>query len=388
MTDNCFDVWHELAANLRELPRIPTREEVEALFGQWRILPIPRFRLCEIFEARSVLVTGAAGSIGSEVSRQLSTLDVSRLLLLDHAENSLFEFEREMQQHAPDTEIVSILGDVRDRGMLDHLFDRYAPDAVIHSAAYKHVAMMEAHPCEAFLNNVVGTCNALDCALEYGCERFVLISSDKAVNPASTLGATKRLGEMLVQSHAERHPGTNLASVRFGNVIGSRGSVVPIFLKQIAEGRSITLTDRRMSRYFISIGEAVQFVLQAATLASKGDIYMLDMGEPVTIASLAKKLIAICGLEPESTPVAIVGPRPGEKLQEELWSEDSSVTKTNLSGILRIEEGEVPADFEDTLRELEELARARLDDALREKLHAASNRPSRQEKFAASAKGD
>lgn len=388
MTGNGFDIWHELASNLTELPRIPTRAEIEAIFGESRIVPIPRSALCEIFESRSVLVTGAAGSIGSELSRQLSTLNVSHLLLLDHAENSLFEFEREMREYGPQTEIVPILGDVRDRGLLDNVFDQYAPNAVFHSAAYKHLPMMEAHPCEAFLNNVVGTRNVLDCALGAGCEHFILISSDKAANPVSTLGATKRLGEMLVRSRAKQFPDTHLASVRFGNVIGSRGSVIPIFLKQIATGRPVTLTDRRMSRYFISMAEAVQFVLQAATLGSKGDTYILEMAEPMKIATLAEKLIAICGLEPEGTPVVTVGVRPGEKLQEELWSEDASVTKTDLPGILRIDEGEIVVEFEDALREMEQLARAHLDDELRQKLHASANKPWVQQKFATLAGSD
>jgi FlaA1/EpsC-like NDP-sugar epimerase len=328
-------------------------------------------------------VTGAAGSIGSELVRQLCTLNVSRLLLLDHAENSLFELERDLREHVSAIEIISILGNVGDQIRLQEIFDRYTPHGVLHSAAYKHVPMAEDHPSEAFLNNVIGTRNVLDCAIEFGCERFVLISTDKAVNPSSVMGATKRIGEMLMQKRAEAFPATALASVRFGNVIGSRGSVIPIFLKQIAERRPITLTDERMSRYFITVSQAVELILEASTLASKGEIYMLEMGDPVMIATLAGKLIELCGLTPEEIPVQVVGMRPGEKIREELWSGDSCVTKTGLPGILRIDEGQIKAEFENYLQELEELARARLDDQLRERLHSIGSR--NQKTFATSA---
>lgn len=367
------------------LPRIPTLSEIENIFGLSNLPNDPSPKLCETYCDRTVLVTGAAGSIGSELVRQLCTLNVSRLLLLDHAENSLFEFEREIREQTSDIELSSILGSVRDRVLLQNIFDRYAPHTVLHSAAYKHVPVAEAHPSEAFLNNVIGTRNVLNCAIEFDCERFVLISTDKAVNPSSVMGATKRIGEMLVQNRAEGLSATDLASVRFGNVIGSRGSVIPIFLQQLAKRKPITLTDECMSRYFISVGQAVELVLEASTLASKGEIYMLEMGDPFMIATLADKLIELCGLTPEQIPVQIVGTRPGEKIREELWSQDSSVTKTGLPGILRIDEGELKTELENYVRELEELARARFDDELRERLHSIG---SYQETFATSAGKD
>lgn len=372
--------------NVPDLPRIPTLAEIESIFGLSNLPHDPSPKLCETYCGRAVLVTGAAGSIGSELVRQLCTLNVSRLLLLDHAENSLFELERDLHDHVPGIEITSILGSIRDQVLLQHIFDRYRPHTVLHSAAYKHVPMAEDHPSEAFLNNVIGTRNVLDWGIEFGCERFVLISTDKAVSPSSVMGATKRLAEMLVQHRVERHPDASLASVRFGNVIGSRGSVIPIFLQQIAGRKPITLTDERMSRYFITVVQAVQLVLEASTLASKGEIYMLEMGDPIMVATLAGRLIELCGLRPEEIPVQIVGPRPGEKIREQLWSEESSVTKTGLPGILQIDEGEIKAEFESYLRELEEMARAHLDNELRDRLHSTGH--CNQEKLATSAGKD
>ena len=379
----------KLAPNLvGRSARTPSQLEIEQIFGEPKIVVAPTPLVCESYTDRIVLVTGAAGSIGSELCRQLSALKVSCLLLLDHAENSLFEFERELRDYAPNTEIVSILGDVRDRNLLDDLFARYMPHIVLHSAAYKHVAMMEAHPSEGFLNNVIGTRNVLDSTLEFRCERFVLISSDKAVNPSSVMGATKRLAEMLVKSRAEWSAEAGLACVRFGNVIGSRGSVIPIFLKQIAERKPLTLTDERMRRYFVTVAEAVQLVLQASTLASSGEIYVLDMGDPFFISTVARKLIELSGLEPEDIPVEIFGIRPGEKLEEELWSEDSVVAKTRLPGVFRIDEGDAPSGFEEDLLELEELARARRDHDLLEKLRTMPIGYGKQNELTASAGDD
>jgi FlaA1/EpsC-like NDP-sugar epimerase len=369
-----------------DLSRMPTLSEIEGIFRLSQIAQNPTSELYETYCDRTVLVTGAAGSIGSELVRQLCTLNVSRLLLLDYAENSLFELERELREQVSVTEIISILGNIGDQIRLQEIFSRYTPHGVLHSAAYKHVPMAEAHPSEAFLNNVIGTRNVLNCAIEFGCERFVLISTDKAVNPSSVMGATKRIGEMLVQKRGQELSATALASVRFGNVIGSRGSVIPIFLKQIAERRAITLTDERMSRYFITVGQAVELVLKASTLASKGEIYILEMGDPVMIATLAGKLIELCGLTPEEIPVQIVGARPGEKIREELWSAASCVTKTGLPGILRIDEDEITPEFENYLQELEELARAFLDDELRERLHSVGR--SNQDAFTTSAGKD
>jgi FlaA1/EpsC-like NDP-sugar epimerase len=313
-------------------------------------------------------------------------LGISRLLLLDHAENSVFEIERELKQCNPEPEVVPIVGDIRDRFLLDHLFARYRPHVVLHSATYKHVPMMESNPSEAFLNNVIGTRTLLGTALEYGSERFVMISSDKAVSPSSVMGATKRLGEMLMQQKAAWARDARLASVRFGNVVGSRGSVIPIFLKQIAEGKPLTLTDERMSRYFMTVKEAVQLVLQASTLATEGEIYTLDMGDPIMISKVAKKLIEMSGLRPEKdVPINIIGIRPGEKLQEELWSDDSEVSATEFPRVLRVDTPDNPADLDIYISELEELAVARRNDELREKLRNLPSGRKEQDKLVASA---
>ena len=360
------------AANImRGEVRVAAPVDAERAFGERRILPAPAPEVLQAYCDRVVLVTGAGGSIGSELSRQLSALSVSRLILLDNAENSIFEIEGELRNSAPDSLIVPVVGDVRDCRLLEHIFSKYRPQVVIHSAAYKHVPVMEANPSEAFLNNVIGTRQVLEVALEYGSERFVMISSDKAVTPASVMGATKRLGEMLLQSRAGHSRDTRLACVRFGNVVGSRGSVIPIFLKQIAEGKAITLTDERMSRYFMTVKEAVQLVLQASTLASRAEIYMLDMGDPVVIGALARKLIEMSGLRPEKdVPIEIVGVRPGEKIHETLWCDGSRVSPTSFPRVQAVDAGSIPPDLEARIREMEELALARCDRELKEKLQA------------------
>lgn len=328
------------------------------------LLP-PHPAVVESFRGRTVLVTGAGGSIGSELSRQIAGLEPAALLLFDQDENSIFEIHQQLSGMANGARIVPLVGDIRDRGRLQGIFKKYRPQVVLHAAAYKHVPVMEHNCCEAVLNNVVGTREVADLAITYGAERFLMISTDKAVRPSSVMGASKRLAEMVVQARAAATRGLNghtprCACVRFGNVVGSRGSVVPIFLRQIAEGGPVTVTDEDMTRYFMTIPEAVQLVLQAATLGSDGDIYMLDLGDPVKIIDLARKLVELSGLRPEKDiEIRIVGARPGEKLHEEFWAEGACVRPTSFQRVLAVDAEPVSADFEPALRALEEAALTR-----------------------------
>ena len=320
------------------------------------------------FNMKTVLITGAGGSIGSEIVRQVSALDVHRVVVLDHDENSIFELTSEIGS-LDGKQIVPIVGDIRDHETVRRTFDLHHPQILLHAAAYKHVPVMEGNCCEAVLNNVIGTRELVDAAIEFGCERMVMISTDKAVNPSSVMGATKRTAELLIQHRADENNGsghnTQFACVRFGNVLGSRGSVVPIFLRQIAAGGPVTITDAEMTRYFMTIPQAVRLVLQAATLASKGDIFLLDMGNPVKIIDFAKDIILLAGLTPgKDIEIKVVGARPGEKLHEKLWGDDSLVTNTPFREVLQVKATPVPIEFPQMLAELESAARARKTDAL------------------------
>jgi FlaA1/EpsC-like NDP-sugar epimerase len=315
----------------------------------------------ENFRGRTVLVTGAGGSIGSEICRQVVNLPATRLILFDNDENSIFEMTNELRALEPKVEVVSLVGDIRDSSRVRHVFEVYAPDIVLHAAAYKHVPVMEANCSEAVLNNVLGTRHLAEAALEAGCERFLMISTDKAVNPTSVMGASKRVAELLVQSLSGSGR-TRFACVRFGNVVGSRGSVVPIFLKQIAAGHPLTITDEEMTRYFMTIPEAVQLVLQASTLGSKGNIYMLDMGDPIKIKNLARKLIEMSGLRPEKdVEIRVIGRRPGEKIHEELWHQNADVSPTAWSRVFEVRATSVLPAFAEHLQMLEAIATERRD---------------------------
>jgi len=270
---------------------------------------------------RLVLVTGAAGSIGSEICRQVLAFRPERLILLDHSENGLFFIERELRVPAGQTEVVPCVASITDAARLRDVFARYRPDVIFHAAAHKHVPMMEANPGEAVKNNVFGTRTLVDEAIRCGVEAFVMISTDKAVNPTSVMGVCKRLAEMYVQARSVQ-TSTRLVTVRFGNVLGSNGSVVPLFKAQIRRGGPVTVTHPEMIRYFMTIPEAAQLVLQAGTLGRGGEIFVLDMGEPVRILDLARDLIRLSGLK-EGRDIEIVfsGLRPGEKLYEELYDQ-------------------------------------------------------------------
>ena len=316
------------------------------------------------FRNRTVLVTGAGGSIGSEICRQVVRLPIREIVLLDQDENSIFELMNQLPSAV--IKVVPRVGDICDRETVREIFEKHRPNIVLHAAAYKHVPVMECNPAAAVLNNVLGTRELVDQALASNCERFVMISTDKAVRPSSVMGATKRVSELLVQHRAARGmgDGTQFACVRFGNVMGSRGSVLPIFMRQIAAGEPITITHEEMTRYFMTIPEAVKLVLQAATLASTGDIYMLDMGDPVKIVDLAKKLIQMTGLRPgEDIPIKIVGTRPGEKLHEQLWREDSTVQATSFEYVHRVVAFPALSDFPEMLDELVSVAKRRDADA-------------------------
>ena len=275
--------------------------------------------LIEVFaKDKIILVTGAGGSIGSEMCRQLCHFNPKLLLLIEQAENPLFYIERELQRKFPKVQKQTVICNITDKIRVEEIFQRYKPQVVIHAAAHKHVPLMELNPGEAVKNNVVGTQVAADTADRYGTANFVMISTDKAVNPASIMGSSKRVAEMYIQD-LSRTSKTHFVTVRFGNVLDSEGSVVPIFKKQIAEGGPVTITHPEMKRYFMTIPEASQLVLQAATMGKGGEIFVLDMGEPVKIVDLAKELITLSGFKPvEDIELVFTGPRAGEKLFEEL----------------------------------------------------------------------
>ena len=276
-----------------------------------------------------IMVTGAAGSIGSELCRQLCCFNLKQLILFDFSETATYEVDMELKKRFPDRSILPIIGDVRNRDRVESQTRLYHPDIIFHAAAYKHVPMMEKYPCEAVRTNVLGTSIMADTALKYGVKKFIMISTDKAVNPSSVMGATKRLAEMYVQSLGSAIQEGNIIgktsfiTTRFGNVLGSHGSVIPLFEAQIKKGGPVTLTDPNIERYFMTIPEAAQLVLQAGALAEGGSIYVLDMGEPVKIMDLAKQLIRFYGYEPGvNMEIKIVGLRPGEKLYEELMMDE------------------------------------------------------------------
>ena len=307
-----------------------------------------------------VLVTGGGGSIGSEISRQIMRFSPKLLLIFDVYENCAYELECELKQkYGADCPIEVLIGSIRDKARLDDVFERYHPSVVFHAAAHKHVPLMEVSPAEAVKNNVFGTRNLLQSASEHGVERFVQLSTDKAVNPTNVMGATKRITEMLLQSYA-RHSKMKCMAVRFGNVLGSHGSVIPLFESQIRQGGPITLTDPDITRYFMTIPEAAQLVLEAGALAQSGAIYVLDMGQPVRIMDLAKKLIRFYGYEPDvDIPIQITGLRPGEKLYEELLMdhERDRMTRTAHNKIFVAPPIPIEEDaFENQLGRLKEAA--------------------------------
>jgi FlaA1/EpsC-like NDP-sugar epimerase len=275
-----------------------------------------------------VLVTGAGGSIGSELCRQILLFGPRTLLLLGHGENSIYEIDFELRRSYPHASLIPVIADIQDRRRMEGVFQKHRPTVIFHAAAHKHVPLMEHNPMEALKNNILGTKNVAECANEYGASHFVMVSTDKAVNPTSVMGASKRLAEMLIQG-MDRISRTKYVAVRFGNVLGSRGSVIPAFKKQIQQGGPVTVTHPDMVRYFMTIPEAVQLIIQAGSFANGGETFILDMGEPVKILNLARDLITLSGLEPDvDIPIVYTGIRPGEKLFEELLTKQEGVSAT------------------------------------------------------------
>ncbi len=307
----------------------------------------------------TVLVTGAGGSIGTELCRQVGHAQPARLLLLGHGENSIFDVEHLLRSEFPDVPVTSLIADVRDQRRIESVFAEYKPDVVLHAAAHKHVPLMEENAVEAITNNVFGTHSVATAALRHGTRRFVLISTDKAVAPTSIMGASKRIAEMIVHDLASRGS-TAFMVVRFGNVLGSRGSVVPIFKAQIEQGGPVTVTDPEMKRFFMTIPEAVNLVLRAGGLGTGGELFVLNMGSPVRIRDLAEDLIKLSGFALSEIPIVYTHLRPGEKLEEMLWEQDAIVAPTSEPDILRVTEPANPfaVPLDALMREFEKAVEA------------------------------
>jgi len=326
--------------------------------------------LGEVLMDRVVLVTGAGGSIGSELCRQIARQQPKKLIMLGHGENSIFSALLSFKESFPTLEIVPLIADVRDSDRLSVLFDRWQPEVIFHTAAHKHVPLMESNIEEAVTNNILGTQNIVEAALKHHVERLVMISTDKAIRPVNVMGATKRIAEMLVLDAAHRYHRA-FTVVRFGNVLGSRGSVVPRFKRQIEAGGPVTVTHPEMKRYFMTIPEAVHLVLQASTLSKGGENYILDMGQPVKILDLAEDLIRLSGLEPgKDIDIVFSGIRPGEKLSEDLWDQGFAYLPTSHPDIHQVDSEEVLSSDElaSVVEQLLKLAREGEQDAIQELL--------------------
>ena len=319
----------QLTKQLREV-------QVEDVLGREPIV-MELSRVGAYLQDKVVLVTGAGGSIGSELVRQIARVRPKLMVLLDHAEENLFQIDREMIEERHFTRIESVLADCREPDRMLEVMQRFHPDVVFHAAAYKHVPLMESNPLEAVRNNAIATRVTAETAAASGCERFVLVSTDKAVNPRTVMGASKAMAEWIVEAAGHKHPRTRFITVRFGNVLASSGSVVPIFRSQIERGGPVTITDAEMTRYFMTIPEAVQLVIRAGDLgAGQGEVFVLEMGEPVRIVDLAHNMIRLAGYEPETDiAVEFTGRRPGEKLHEELFNSDERPQATAADKIVR-----------------------------------------------------
>ena len=312
---------------------------------------------------KTVLVTGGGGSIGSELCRQIARANPEKLIIFDIYENNAYAIQQELKTHYPELNLVTLIGSVRNTGRVDYLMRTYRPDLVFHAAAHKHVPLMEDSPNEAIKNNVIGTWKTAQAAAKYGVKKFVLISTDKAVNPTNIMGASKRLCEMVVQMMDRQSPGTSFVAVRFGNVLGSNGSVIPLFKKQIAQGGPVTVTDKRIIRYFMTIPEAVSLILQASYYAAGGEIFVLEMGEPVKIDDMARNLIRLSGYTPDvDIKIVYTGLRPGEKLYEEMLMDEEGMKETENKLIHIGRPIEMDDEwFREKLRELDEASREESD---------------------------
>lgn len=339
-----LDICKESGCKLRSLPGMyqlvngevsvsKLKEvEIEDLLGREPI-QINTEEILEFLSGKVVMVTGGGGSIGSELCRQIASHSPRQLIILDIYENNAYEIQQELLRRYPNLNLTVLIASVRNTNRMNSIFRTYRPDIVYHAAAHKHVPLMEVSPNEAIKNNVMGTYKTAQAAIRYGTKKFVMISTDKAVNPTNVMGATKRICEMVVQM-MNRKSDTNFVAVRFGNVLGSNGSVIPLFKKQIAEGGPVTVTHPDIIRYFMTITEAVSLVLQAGAYAKGGEIFVLDMGEPVKIADLAANLIKLSGYRPgEDIEIKFTGLRPGEKMYEELLMNEEGLKKTANSMI-------------------------------------------------------
>lgn len=310
----------------------------------------------DFIKGKRILVTGGAGSIGSEIVRQLVNFDASSVTVFDNAEASMFHLGQEISRSNPKSHIKYVIGDVRDKYRLEEVFDSFKPNVVFHAAAYKHVPMMEANPIEAIKTNVLGTKNVADISFMNEVDKFVMVSTDKAVNPTNIMGATKRIAELYTQ-FLETKSATNFIVTRFGNVLGSEGSVIPTFIKQIKQGGPVSVTHKEVIRYFMTIPEACQLVLQAGVLGKGGEVFLFDMGEPVSITDLAKNLIKHFKSNVE---IEYIGLRPGEKLYEELLCNGENMIPTNDHNIMKLNHEEY--DFKTLIPKIEKLSKIRSND--------------------------
>jgi FlaA1/EpsC-like NDP-sugar epimerase len=333
--------------------------EVEDVLGRESV-DVDLRAVADYLADATVLVTGAGGSIGSELCRQIARIGCKRLILVERGETALFEIERQLVSERGFAPSVPVLADAGDRARMRRVFERYTPSVVFHAAAYKHVPLMEANPLESVRNNTLATKVIADVAVEFGVERFVLVSTDKAVNPKTVMGQSKALCEWIVEGYGARTDlPTRFVAVRFGNVLGSSGSVIPIFRRQIARGGPVGVTHPEMTRYFMTIPEAVSLIVQAGSIGRSGQVFVLDMGDPVSIVELARNMIRLSGKEPDrDIPIEFIGVRPGEKLHEELWGDGESVGATPHPKILAVTRPAVDAAWlEEELGELERLVR-------------------------------
>jgi FlaA1/EpsC-like NDP-sugar epimerase len=348
---------HELISGDLDLGRQIRPVQVEDVLGRQQV-EVDLELVSAYVKDRVVLVTGAGGSIGSELCRQLARLEVSQLVLVDKGESALFETERELVDERGFGAAIPILADAGDRTKMREVFERYHPQVVFHAAAYKHVGMLEANPLQAITNNVIATRNLVETAIEASVERFVLISTDKAASPKNVMGQSKAVCEWIIESYALRDDvDTRFVAVRFGNVLGSSGSVIPIFRKQIERGGPLTVTSPEMTRFFMTIPEASSLVVQAGAMGGRGQVYVLDMGEPVRILDLAKQMIHLSGKDESQVPIVFTGARPGEKIHEVLWNEGEMVGPTSHPKIMRAARAVIDHEWlDESVAELERLA--------------------------------
>lgn len=347
--------------------------QVEDILGRDPII-MQLDRMGAYLAGEVVMVTGAGGSIGSELCRQIARVRPRKIILVDHAEDNLFNIRRELEDDRHFGSVEAVLGDCKDVPRMQQIFEEFKPQIVFHAAAYKHVQLMQENPVEAIRNNAIATRSVAELAGQAGVRRFVLVSTDKAVKPKTTMGASKALAEWAIESAQSRHEGTTYCSVRFGNVLGSSGSVVPIFRRQIASGGPVTVTHPEMTRYFMTIPEAVQLIIRAGDLGHGGEVFVLEMGEPVKIIDLARNMISLAGLDPDvDIPIVVTAPSPGEKLHEDLYNPDETPRETKAEKIVRAERMTMdPARVEEIFDEVERLMVIGKPQALADLVQAAA----------------